>query len=443
MITEEIDIDKIVEEDKHLQFAVNGTQLMEGYYKDYFPFESVFNWLSYSTKSKINSNEKNSDYFSRREISYIIYAKNSKDEICMRNLCYLNMQEFRTAVLRFNPARIDIGPVCDKQPSKGKDLSLEIKPIAIEREYVIDIDMTDYDSIRTCCSGKKMCHRCWQFMVSAYKVLKVALEEDFGFRHILWVFSGRRGMHAWVCDERARIMENFVRKSMTNYLNVSVSNEKSDSFVKPQVTKKMDYLLFKRSYEILSKDFKKLVIEDQEYLKIQKNAERVLNIFFGTMKKNKIPSDFLLNNKPINEEGIGHTFLKENLSSIERWEIINSVSNKSKESFDHAMNQFKYEIVLGLLYPKIDSHVSAQTNHLLKCPFNIHAGTGNVSVPIKNVLEFDYNSVPTVSEIVSKSRSMDEYIEVFESFIKKIQTDEIIPKESIERQQRIEHDKTF
>lgn len=118
------------------------------------------------------------------------------------------------------PSRFEIGPVYTTNPRDRKTLrkSSAFKPLA--KELCFDIDLTDYDGIRTCCDKANICNKCWQFITMAIKVVDIALRDDFGFKHIMWVYSGRRGAHAWVCDKKARQMDDQRRRAIAGYLEV-------------------------------------------------------------------------------------------------------------------------------------------------------------------------------------------------------------------------------
>lgn len=91
--------------------------------------------------------------------------------------------------------------------------------------------MNDYDDVRTCCEGKRTCKRCWKFMLVAKDVISKTLLEDFGFCKLMYVFSGGRGMHIWVCDEEARKMTDSLRKTIVDYIEVVTGNDKASTLL--------------------------------------------------------------------------------------------------------------------------------------------------------------------------------------------------------------------
>ena len=50
------------------------------------------------------------------------------------------------------------------------------KFMPVERELVFDIDLTDYDDVRTCGKGAHICNKCWPLMAVAIKVLPHCLQ---------------------------------------------------------------------------------------------------------------------------------------------------------------------------------------------------------------------------------------------------------------------------
>ena len=375
----------------------------------------------------------------KREISFILHFQEEESEFCTRYLCYRNANVFRQNLISSIPFRIDIGAEFNLHL---KNREAKIALTAMRREYVIDIDMNDYDGIRTCCSGKKLCNSCWTFMEAAYKVLREVLYEIFGFNKILWVFSGRRGMHAWVCDQEAMGMESYERKSITNYLNVTVNNDKSDRLVIPEsLTKMNDVHLFRICQKILL-PYEGFIFEEQNFLGHETKGEDNFNRILTVLKRHYKEANMNFENgkayKSAKASLQTKTYEKEGKFS---YTLFNAILNIYENDIEHQdmqrdkkidktrnnktelVKNFKFEVIVGLLYPKIDSAVSSHTNHLLKAPFNIHSSSLLLSVPV-DPENFDIKKIPSIQDIISGKASLKKYLEDFKVFVKSLRKNE-------------------
>lgn len=102
-------------------------------------------------------------------------------------------------------------------------------------ELVIDVDLTDYDRTGICeCKDKKQaCNDCWHvFMEPGRKALDYILKEVMGFRAVFYVFSGRRGYHAWVLDRQILTWTPQVRRNLvTRMAKMMVDGEPAADMV--------------------------------------------------------------------------------------------------------------------------------------------------------------------------------------------------------------------
>lgn len=253
--------------------------------------------------------------------------------------------------------------------------------------------MTDYDEIRTCCSGADICANCWKFMALACKILDNALRSDFGYKHILWVFSGRRGIHCWVCDPCARTLTARERGAVAEYLQIIDGGE----YMKKKVNLPGDKIhhSIKRALETIEAVFVPFCIEEQNVLGTDDGVEKFLQIFNDDEIKQELKSLFGQYN-----------------SSKDRWNVFVKHIRSKKTTGDKKWYQYRHlveEIMLQYAYPRLDIAVSKGMNHLLKSPFCIHPKTGKVCIPFtaNTVDKFHPDKVPTIKTLIEEINEYD------------------------------------
>ena len=241
----------------------------------------------------------------------------------------------------------------------------------------------------------------------ALKVVDEALRQDFGFKNILWIYSGRRGIHCWVCDPVARNLPNEGRSAVVEYLSVHTTSSNGETAPSSGPIKKAhkahysnSHPMIKRAYDQLEPYFEKNICDGETGQGLLSTKDKTIKII------NSIP------NAHIKQELL--TLLdsnKEKMSGSARWRQIKQyttitaadITNNKRKFNDPGgsmleVNKWREELILTYCYPRLDVNVSKAQNHLLKSPFCVHPKTGRVCIPIdpKNADHFNPFSTPTL-----------------------------------------------
>ncbi|KAF8492514.1 prim-pol domain-containing protein [Gautieria morchelliformis] len=356
-------------------------EVMRLFYQRLYPFKSIYQWL--------NHEHVPSKMFTHREFAFTLPG-----DVYLRYNSFTSADDLKKQVVKLNPSRFEIGAVYTAMARLRPRDKKTLRPGVLQpttRELVFDIDMTDYDAIRTCCSGKGICRRCWGFIAAAVDVLDGALRDQFGFRHRLWVYSGRRGIHLWISDAQALALTDEQRKAVMGWLEVIRGGKEQAKKVNVRLGKAGAlHPALSTALDQLKNSFGELILSDQDCFASEEGWKSLLEL---------IPDKSITSS--LREEWATDP----DRSSVDKW---NDLKREIKrETKNHSAKKAQLvtsmeDIILQYTYPRLDAEVTKHRNHLLKAPFCVHPGTGRVCVPVDpaRVHEFDPEGVPTVGQLL-------------------------------------------
>ena len=271
------------------------------------------------------------------------------------------------------PRSIYVGAVYSAPPDHDRGISIH-QVDWVRRELIFDIDLTEYDEVRPCdCRGKnQLCERCWELVKTAAFWIQDTLVNDFGVREELihWVFSGRRGIHAWVTEKSFSELDNEQRTAIIDYLSL-IRGAGSEAKLAEELINFPRNLGIRVTTHIIMPFFREASKKTLERLGI--SSERAL---------------FILQQR--NSMGIDQIFL-ERFVYADRM-----LKQKGITDYYPTREEIQEKVVLQWA-PRIDSGVSKDIRRILRLPGSVHGETG------KRVQRLDFEALSYFSPLDENS----------------------------------------
>jgi DNA primase catalytic subunit len=252
---------------------------------------------------------------------------------CKERMQFVSVEDLKKFVIEQRVLEIHLSvywPLSMKMMTTDKHFRKEM----LERPLILDLDLTDMDHVRKeiCqCVGegkKQCCDICWNVCIeqSAIPFIRCVLEELCQFKDVLYVFSGRRGMHVHISDKRVLAWTILQRKA---FMEQVFDQEKA--------------------IEMLTEPF-------ERYIAPTKN-QSVINFMKETYN-----------------QGFGGEQTIGTMIQYAEKKIENNAAKK----------KWKLSVIAFALKPRFDNAFTKDMTHLIKAPYTIHQDTKKICFPFSS-----------------------------------------------------------
>lgn len=358
------------------------------YYAQHYPFEALCAWL------------RQAGPLENREIAQW-FTRNPKTPA--RYCAFADAAAMRAAFVADPPQRFDIGAVYHA-PLKHWPVTKKLDSPAA-RELVFDIDLDAYADVRFCGCATSCCAACWPLVAAAARVTDAALRERFGFTQLLWVYSGRRGVHCWVADERACGLSEDERALVLDQLSLGFETPSS-----PPTQHAQRVHLGRRTNELalaMAAQLEPLFVEYCTRQRLLSDAARRQLVLLAWL-----PSKMTRSNLERRWAAAG----ARRRSDADCWREMRDAVSADLTNFEYAQSPYMIaELILSVIAPRFDRGVTKPLNHLLKAPFAVHRDTSVVAVPLDlaTIEAFDPASAPTLEAVLARPALLEPFRELF------------------------------
>lgn len=233
----------------------------------------------------------------------------------------------------------------------------------------IDIDLTDYTQLGVDKDDVDANDMHWPVLALAIRVTKRALKDCFGMDEVVCFYSGRRGVHIWVLDERAWQMDDEARATVIEFLSCPLDRRgvAKDGFLnrtpwyaelyEEEVLPSFVEMLRSSSMDLFGTSIAISKFEGMVDIKHPEVARVFRDVKMGVHGCDAIKFRTVV-------------------------DTVNMMADKYR-SCAWMRNRIK-AAVLTLTWPRFDKGASTKLNHLIKAPFSVHSGTGRIAAPLRD-----------------------------------------------------------